>query len=149
MALSVHKSFAGPAWPLGFVTVTAAGTPVPLMTNVDANNYNAPETAIGPFTVAQGLGTAPTCHKIIIQPYKPGANNNGMVSNTGNIYLMVAPAGGAGNRSDSGAMCLVIPPGSGSGTWPAQEMEGDTISPYKFFLDADVSGEGGLVTLTI
>jgi hypothetical protein len=119
------------------------------MVNVDANNNNAPETAIAPGTAAQGLGTSPTCHKIFIQPYKPGANNNGMISNTGNVYLLLAPAGGSGNRSDSGAICLVIPPGSGSATWPAQESEGATISPYHFFIDNDVAGEGGLVTLQI
>jgi hypothetical protein len=118
------------------------------MTNVVPSNSNSPETATS--VSSPGLATSPTCHKIFIQPYKPAANNNGMVSNTGNIYLMAVGVGsGPGNRSDSGAMVFVIPPGSGSTTYPAQEAEGDVVSPYKFFLDADVSGEGGLVTLQI
>lgn len=146
MALSVQKTIGGPMWPLGYVNVAAAGTPVNLMVNVDPSNNNSPETPTS--TKSPGLGTAPTCHKIILQGFHPGANNNGMVINSGYVYLMGAAAGGTGNRSDSGAMLGVIVPGA-TYTWPASEMELDTISPYRFFLDSDANNEGCLATLAL
>lgn len=144
MALSVQQTFGGPVWPLGCVVVTTPGTPVCIMHNVDANNNNAPGTAVGPGTAA-AMGTTPTFHKIFFQGYHPGANNNGMVINSGNVYLLVAGAQGPGNRSDSGAMVFVIPPG-GTGTWPSSEVERDAVQPYQFFVDAD-SANDGLLTV--
>jgi hypothetical protein len=147
MALSQCQARSGPVWPLGCVVVPSPGTPVNIMFNVDPQNNNAPGTAYGPGTPVSA-GVTPTCHKIFIQGVHPGANNNGMVLNSGNIYLMVAPQGGPGNRSDSGAIAAVIFPGSGS-TWPANEMELDTVSPYSFWVDADSANDGALITLQI
>ena len=133
-------------WPPGYVNVPASGTPVNLMVNVDPANNNSPNTATS--IKNPGLGTAPTCHKIFLQGYHPGAGNNGMVVNSGNVYLMAAGVQGPGNRSDSGAMLMVIPPGSGA-SWPGSEVEMDSVSPYLFWIDSDVSGEGALCTLQI
>jgi len=55
-------------------------------------------------------------------------------------------SGGAGNRSDPGAMVYVLFPG-GAVTIPGQEIDGPTISPYRYVIDSDVDGEGALVTL--
>jgi len=147
MALSVCQARSGPCWPLGCVIVLTPGTPVNIMFNVDPNNNNAPGTAFGPGT-NQSAGYTPTCHKIFIQGVHPGANNNGMVPNSGNIYLMVGAAGGSGNRSDSGAMAMVVFPASG-GTWPGSEIELDTVSPYIFSVDADSANDGALIVLQV
>ena len=142
-------------WPLGFVAVANNGTPVNILKNVDANNVNAP----GAFAPAPGAGIrqaeyTPTCHKVTFQGMKPGNNNNGMISNTGMVYVVrtLGPgssnnnSGGPGNRSDSGAIVYVLWPG-GSVTIPGLEVDGPAISPYRYSLDADVDGEGALVTL--
>lgn len=114
------------------------------MKNVDPSNNNAANNASTPST--------PRCRKIVLQGVKPGNNNNGMVANAGNVYLLAAlgpgnqNAGGPMNRADSGAMYFVLPPG-GSTTLPVAEGDGPGISPYRFTIDSDVDGEGALVTL--
>jgi hypothetical protein len=146
MALSVLQQPFGNAWPLGFVAVAANGTPVNLMVNVDANNTYGPSNPTTPYT--------PRCRKIVLQGMKPGNSNNGMIPNTGYVYLLAAlgpgaannNAGGPQNRTDSGAMYAVLPPG-GIVVIPVAENEGPGISPYGFTLDSDVNGEGALVTL--
>lgn len=147
MALSIFGIQSGVEWPLGFVGVSSNGTPVNIMSRVDPSNNNAPGT-FG----ANSAQYTPTCHKIFFQGYKPGSNNNGMVINTGTIYILRAlgpgngNAGGPQNRTDSGAMVLVVPPGA-TGVIPADESDRAAISPYLYTIDADVDGEGGLVTL--
>jgi hypothetical protein len=140
---SVYKDRTGPDWPLGFVSVGTPGTPVCIMVNVDANNVNAPESSSNNLTSEY----TPTSCAVGIQGYKPGANNVGMVANTGNVYLMRKGVGsGAGNRSDTGAMVKVIPPGQDY-FYPSDPQGGQRWSPYRYFLDADNAGEGALVTL--
>lgn len=153
MANSIIQDPQGVEWPLGFVAVATPGTPVNIMVNVDANNVNAPGSSTGiPGTPAIAAEYTPRCHKVFIQGFKPGNNNNGMIGNTGNVYVMrsLGPGnqngGGPGNRSDSGAMVFVVPP-QGFATLPADEMDAATISPYRYSLDADVAGEGALVVL--
>lgn len=153
MALSIYQDPQGVDWPLGFVAVANNGTPVNIMVNVDANNSNAPGTfAAQPGSPATTSEYTPRCHKVTFVGIKPGNNNNGMINNTGNVYVMrtLGPGnqnmGGPGNRSDSGAMVYVVFPGS-STTIPSDEMDMGTISPYRYSLDADVNGEGALVTL--
>lgn len=146
MALSIHKSIAGPMWPLGLILVPTPGTPVNIMSLVDANNNNAPETVVGPG--GAGLGTAPTCHKIFIQAVKANANNNGLTTSTGNVYLCTGPAGGNGGKADYGCVLFVLQPGQ-SATWPASEVERDSVSPYRFFIDADSANDGALVCLQV
>lgn len=148
MALSVIQDPQGTDWPLGFVAVAANGTPVNIMRNVDANNNNAP------YRAANGTNAeyTPRCHKIFIQAYKPGNSNNGMVPNSGFLYILrsFGPGnnnfGGTGNRADSGAMVQIVPPG-GQAILPANEDDDATISPYRYTLDVDTDGDGGLVTL--
>lgn len=153
MALSTFQDPQGIDWPLGFVAVANNGTPVNLMKNVDANNVNAPGTkSAAPGVALVGAEYTPRCHKIFIQAWKPGNNNNGMVTNTGNVYIMRAlgpgngNSGGPGNRADSGAMVQILAPGDFA-TIPADEINAATISPYRYTLDVDVDGEGALVTL--
>lgn len=146
--ISVFKDFFGVDWPLGFVAVAAIGTPVNIMNNVDPTNLwkgsTTANAATGEYTVI--------CHKVMIQGYQPGANNNGMVPNAGNVYILrsLGPgnsnSGGPANRSDSGAMVFVLPPG-GQVILPADEYQGPSISPYRYTLDADNNNDGGLVTL--
>lgn len=147
MALSIQR-YCAPVWPLGAIVVPTPGTPVNIMFLVDPGNSNAPETAVGPGTVL-GAAYAPTCHKIFLQGVHPGANNNGMVINTGNVYLTVAPAGnGTGGRVDSGSIVFTIFPGAAV-TWPGSEVDRNSISPYKFWIDSDSANDGALVSLQV
>ena len=154
MANSVILDPQGCDWPLGFVAVTNNGTPVNIMINVDANMVNAPGATTGlPGAGVTAAEYTPTCHKVTFQGIKPAANNaGGMVLNDGWVYILRAlgpgnqNSGGAGNRSDPGAMVYVLFPG-GAVTIPGQEIDGPTISPYRYTIDSDVDGEGALVTL--
>jgi len=133
-------------WPLGFIKVPIIGTPVALTSLIDPNNLSSPNTTTGP-----GNGPILTQQEYTISfrglsifGYKPGNNNNGMISNVGNIYLLGAPAGGSGNRSDSGAIIAVIAPLANY--WYPPEGAGlERISPYFLWLDADNNNDGGLV----
>lgn len=146
--ISVFLDFFGVDWPLGFVQVPIAGTPVNLMNNVDPTRLWRPSTVANSST---GDWTV-TCHKILIQGYQPGANNNGMIPNSGNVYILrsLGPgnsnSGGPGNRADSGAMVFILPP-AGQVVLPADEWQGPTISPYRYTIDVDNNNDGGLVTL--
>jgi len=142
---SVQKSIGGPYWPLGMIVVPTPGTPVRITSRVDPSNNNAPETSNAPGSAAanNAQAYAPTVHKIFFQGYHPNANNNGLIPNTGNIYLLVAGAQGSGNKSDYGSMIMVIGPGGG-GTWPAAELEADTVNPYALYVDADSANDGVL-----
>jgi hypothetical protein len=142
MAFSIHRDRTGPEWPLGYVNDSNNGTPVCLMVNVDANNYGAPNSG----TNSNVPEYSSVCRAIGIQGYHPGNNNNGMVNNTGNIYLLRAPAGGSGNRSDPGAMVKIIPPG-GDFFFTIDGTGQTMFSPYNYFIDSDVNNEGALCTL--
>lgn len=147
MPLSVYKSLRGSAVPLGFVQVSNSGTAVPLSKNIDANNGNAPGTVFPNPPQFPGSQTefSPSFRSFNIFGWQPAANNNGMQLNSGNIYLLAAPAGnGSGNRSDSGAMLAIIPPG-GQYTYPPSGAHFDRFSPYTLYLDADSNNDGGLV----
>ena len=152
MANSTMQDAFGCDWPLGYVNVPTGGTPVNIMINVDANMVNAPGAGAGrPWGPgSERAEYTPTCHKVTFQGVKPG--NNNMVPNTGNVYIVRAlgpgnhNAGGPQNRSDPGAMVYVLPPG-GSVVLPSMEMDGPTISPYRYALDVDNNNEGALVTL--
>jgi hypothetical protein len=149
MALTVMQDPFGVEWPLGYVNVSANGTPVNIMVNVDPSNNNAPWQITGP-GFNSGPEYTPRCHKVTFQAMKPAANNNGMVTNNGNVYIVRSQSSnnfaGAGNRADPGAMVWVLPPGS-IATLPADEMDRATISPYRYSIDTDNNNEGALVTL--
>ena len=145
MALSVQQQRTGPDWPLGYINVANNGTPVNIMSLVDPNNNNHPNTASNSNTSEY----TPRAKQIQFIGMHPGANNNGMVPNTGYVYVVCpAQANGLGNRSDPGAIVTVIPPGGGTYPLPISLGDSDTqFSPYRYSLDADVNGEGALVTL--
>lgn len=140
----------GNFWPLGFVAVPAPGTPVRLTFNVDPGNNNAPGTRTGP-----GFGAGeytPVAHRIWIQAYKPGGNNTAMQFTSGRVYVLqsLGPnnqnSGGSGNASDTGVIITILEPG-GFTNLPAMEMDGASLSPYRVSIDADVAGDGAIVTL--
>jgi hypothetical protein len=143
--MSVVKLTLGPAWPLGFVAVANNGTPVCIMTNVDANNRNAPWTSSNNTTSEYTVN----CKGVWFYGYKPGANNSGLVPNTGNVYISWNPqANNNQNRNDYGAMVGLIPANGGSFSLP-QSMADPNLrfSPYSYTIDADVNGEGAIVVL--
>lgn len=141
MALSIERAYTGPVWALGFIGVPTAGTPVNIMSRVDANNVNNPNTVTSNNTALQTEYTR-ACRAIAFQGYQPGANNNGMVVNTGNVYILVAPAGGSGNRSDSGAIVKVLPPGGDYVLSAITPGFNDMFSPYQIWLDVDNNNDG-------
>lgn len=154
MANSVFQDPFGSDWPLGYVNVPALGTPVNIMVNVDPNNNNAPGAGAGiPWGVARnGAEYTPTCHKVVFQGMKPGNNTVSWVPNTGNVMICRAlgpgngNAGGSGNRLDTGAIVFILGPG-GVVTLPGLEVDGATISPYRYTIDVDNNNDGAIVTL--
>lgn len=145
MALSVERFYTGPVWPLGYVNVTTPGTVVNIMTNIDSANVNNPNTVSN--NSANQTEYTRACKAIAFQGYKPGANNNGMVVNSGNVYIMAAAAGGAGNRADSGAIIKVLPPGGDYVLSAITPGFNDMFSPYQVWLDSDNANDGALVTV--
>lgn len=145
MALSIERSYTGPVWPLGVVAVATPGTKVNIMTNIDSANVNNPNTVSNNAALQTEYTRA--CRAIAFQGYHAGANNSGMVTNTGNVYILVAPAGGAGNLSDSGAMVKVLPSGGDFVLSAITPGFNDMFSPYQIWLDADNANDGALVTL--
>ena len=142
MPNSVHQDRSGSNWPLGFVTVPTPGTPVRLTANVDPNNYDAPET---PTSGLGGQRPTPTCNQIILQGYKPaGGQSHGLIPNTGRVYILRKPtAAGSGNYDDTGVIVGVIEAGGGAYNLPPSGgLPITSLSPYQFYLDADVAGEG-------
>lgn len=145
MANSVMKDRQGPDWPLGFVSVTTSGTPVSFMINVDPTNANDPAT-VTPGTVGTNEYTF-RCQQIVIQGFKPSGGK--MVNNTGNVYVIRRPStGGTGNLTDTGAMVMIVAPGQ-TGVLASSALVNDVFSPYRYRLDADISGEGALITILI
>jgi hypothetical protein len=143
MALSVMKDKQGPDWPLGAIIVVTPGTPVGIMSLVDPNSYNAPETATGTHSAEY----SELCQQIMFQGFKSNAGT-GMLQNTGNIYICRLGVQGSGNRTDFGAIVAVLAPGQTIfiGSAPRNR---DTFSPYRYYLDADNANDSALVTLFV
>jgi hypothetical protein len=162
MAVSVVKAFYGPLWPLGIIVVGTSGTPVGIMSLVDAGSYNAPETAstaggLDPYPQLQAEYANCAAYDVIITPMK---SVGPVVANTGSIYVVMYPlrtGSGAGNKTDSGAIVLTIPPINFASTGAPQPYHLSTcisgfqskFNPYNLYLDADNSADGALVTLMI
>jgi hypothetical protein len=148
MANSIQKLKGAPVTPLGFVKVTTPGTPVAFSANIDANNTNSPSTPYPPPDNFPGAGTeyAGSFRGFAIQTYQPNGNNQSIpyIPNVGNVYLMVAAAGGSGNRFDSGSLVKIIPPGADF-FFPSPGTGRDMFSPYTLFLDADNGNDGAIV----
>ncbi len=138
MANSVLKNNTGPIWPLGYINVPTAGTPVRITANIDANNNNAPENS-------NGTEYAIAFRSIWFAGYHQDANNNMQVNN-GNVYVLMNPSGGSGNRQDAGAMVMIVAPGSTAPLPSSLASPGDRFSPYKFYIDVDTNNDGSLIT---
>jgi hypothetical protein len=146
MANSVQKLRGAAVTPLGFVKVTTPGTPVCIMNNLDPANNSSPKTATGPYLGPYGADVpySPAMRGFGFQGFKQNADNT-VSPNTGNVYILVAPAGvGSGNNQDTGAMVKVLPSGYDY-FYPPEGANIDRTSPYFLFLDADTAGDGAIV----
>jgi len=148
MAPSVQQDRHGPIWVLGQIFVTSPGTPVDIMSLVDSTLRDAPENAVGGATVSGGgaVGAEYTnrAQQIIFQAFK----NNPAVNNTGNIYIIKKGGTGTLNRSDTGAIVVVIAPGN-TFVLSSAPLDRNVFSPYEFFIDADNANDACQVTLII
>lgn len=144
MALSVQKDREGPDWPLGLIVVASAGTPVSIMSLVDATNVNDPSTAT-PGTSGANEYTE-RAQQIIFQGFK--ASGSGLGNNTGNIYICRKGAQGAGNRNDYGSIVACIAPGQ-TFVLASAALDRNVFNPYRYFVDADTANDSCLVTLII
>jgi len=145
MANSVYLDKQGTDWPLGFIKVVTPGVPVELMSLVDSAGVNDPNAA----TSATSDEYTVRCQQIIFQGFKPGGSG-GMVNNAGNVYIVRddGAGGGSGNRTDTGAIVLVLTPGT-TITLASAPLNRNVFSPYRYSIDADNANDGALVTLII
>ena len=146
MANSVHKNPQGPLWPLGSVVVGIPGTPVNMMVNIDSGKVDAPETATTPSSKEYTV----RAQQIIIQGFKAGAGGNGLVNNTGNIYVVLNPGvgSGTGNRSDQGSIIECITPGQ-TAVLASAPLNRNVFNPYELYIDSDNGGDAAQITLLI
>jgi len=146
MANSVLKDLQGPDWPLGFVSVTTPGTPVSIMTNVDASGVNDPKT----LTTSGSNEYTVRAQQIIFQAVKPTGSSPAYANNSGLVYLVRRNAAiqGSGNRADAGVVVKVLVPGETFFLAVGPQVN-DAFSPYRYSVDADTSGDGLQVTLLI
>lgn len=140
---SVQQDKFGPDWPLGMITVTAAGTPVSIMSLVDPSGINDP----GVPTSGSNDAYTRNAQQIAFQAVKPGTSH-GTQPNTGNIYIMRKGIQGVGNRDDYGSMVEVLTPGQTLFIASAA-MNRNVYSPYRYYIDADNNGDSAIVTLFI
>lgn len=134
----------GPDWPLGFIVVPTPGTPVPIMSNVDATLINAPQTANPP---SPNSATRPsneytsTCQQIMFQGYKSAAP---ALMNTGNVYIVRK----GGSKADTGTIVKILAPGE-TFFLASAALNLNVFSPYRYEIDADTANDGALVTLIV
>ncbi len=143
--MAALQDYYGPDWPLGFIQVVTPGTIVNLMSLVDPNNVNDPN--VSNRTPAAGVREyTANAHQIIFQGYQPNSlvYGGGMITNAGNVYIVRE----GGTRNDASHIIGVIPPG-GSFSLPIGALVSNGLSPYRYYLDADVAGDGAIVTLII
>src|SRR5271155_755400 len=139
MANSVCKDKQGPVWPLGSIVVATAGTPVNIMSLVDASNVNAPETPTPGTAGADEYSSR--AQQILFQGYKAGGGPPSLTPNTGNVYILKkGSTGGTGNATDKGVIIGVIQPGQ-TFTLGSAALNRNVFGLYEYFLDADTSGD--------
>jgi hypothetical protein len=149
MAQSKMTGYSGPFVPLGLIAVAVAGTPVRMSSLIDPSSNNAPETAT-PAVSANNTGAAvPSAEytvrfqQIMIQGFKSNGGN-GLINNTGNIYVMLkGNSGGLGNRTDFGAMVVCVAPGA-TAFLASAPLNRNVFSPYQLWIDADNAGDSAL-----
>jgi hypothetical protein len=150
--MTVLRDRQGPDWPLGLIAVATPGTPVGIMSIVDSANSDDPATATptapGPPSPAPGKDASNdytvTCQQIIFQGYKAGSGTVAAM-NSGLVYIIRK---GAANASDTGTIVKILQPGE---TWvlASSALNSNVLSPYRYILDADIAGDGALVTLLV
>jgi hypothetical protein len=115
------------------------------MSLVDPYLYNAPETL--PSSNAYEYTIA--AQQIVFQAGKPGASH-GTQANTGNVYLVMYAARGAGtgNRDDMGTLIWTFS-GSSNLFLASAPLSRNKYSPYNLYIDADTAGDGVFVSLLI
>ena len=158
MAVSTLKNIYGPLWPLGLIVVATKGTPVSIMSLVDATSANAPETAstaAGLQTTTTGMYEYASCaaYDILLTPMK---SVNPVVANTGAIYVVMYPlrTAGTGNNADPGVLVMTIPPFTAGTLTPVHLSStvgrlSSHFNPYNLYLDSDNNSDGAIVTLLI
>lgn len=146
MANSVHKDKFGPDFPLGNIVVAAAGTPVSIMSLVDPSGVNDPSAAT-PGTAAADEYTV-SFHQIIFQAIKAGAGPPAITNNAGLTYILrKGAAGGTGNKTDLGTLIKTLAPGETFAYPPnPSAMSKNCMNGYRYFVDADTTGDAVQVT---
>lgn len=146
MANSVHRDRQGPDWPLGNIAVVTPGTPVSIMSLVDAAGADDPSA---PTSSTSGEYTA-AAQQIIFQAIKAGAGPPliSAAANTGFIYIVRKPTAGGGGTGDTGVIVKALAPGE---TWVlgSSALVRNVFNPYRYFVDGDTAGNGCQVTLII
>ena len=144
MANSVQIDPRGPDWPLGNIVVPTPGTPVNIMSIVDPTNANDPATLAPSATGVTKMEYTPKFQQIIFQGFKAGAN--GLIVNTGNVYIVRKPIGaGSGGHNDLGCIVFCVTPGQ-TFVLAGSYMSGDMWSPYRYSIDADTANDACQVT---
>jgi hypothetical protein len=138
MASTVNQDRQGPDWPLGFIALVTPGTPVSIMSLVDAALVNDPgaltSTTSNEFTVR--------CQQIFFMGFKPGVSTR-LVNNSGNIYICRKNTTGT---TDTGVILKTLVPGE-SFFLGSSAMNRNVYNPYRYYIDGDTAGDGALVTL--
>jgi hypothetical protein len=146
MANSILSARSGPLWPLGFIKVVTAGTPVNIMSVVDPTGLGNPNTPCTPGSAVPEYGFR--AQQIILWGYQP-STGPAYIPNTGNVYVLLAPdKNGSGNASDTGVLVAIIQPG----TWfdlASAPTVSNKFGPYSFFIDADNDEDGVMPVLLI
>lgn len=149
MALSKISLRTGPVWALGYINVANSGTPAGLMTNVDANNTMSP--LFSPSPGNPGAEYTPRFRSIWFYGLQPGANNNGLVNNTGRVYINYNPLQANNNynnnqnRSDAGSIVGWVDPGQAFVLPQSLGAGSLELSPYSYTLDSDNNNDGCIV----
>lgn len=147
MANSIHRDINGTDWPLGNIIVAAAGTPINIMSLVDATLSAAPEQPVQ-------SGLAPIFEPefqvrfftILFQALKAGAGPPSLANNTGIVYIIrKAAAGGTGNATDKGVIIKALVPGENF-SLPSLANSFNIYNPYRYFIDADTNADACQVT---
>lgn len=134
----------GPDFPLGLIVVASPGTPVNIMSLVDASNVNAPETA----TSTSSDEYTVRAQQIWVQGMKAAAN--GLQNNSGNVYLCRKGVQGTGSphNGDYGTCVLVVPAGQVL-FYCTSALVRNGLNPYRYYIDADNTNDSAIVSLIL
>jgi len=143
MANSVLVIPAGPLWPLGSIVVSTGGVPVGIMSVVDPNGDNDPNTP----TTAESDDYTRRCQQIVFQGFKQTGGAAPMVPNAGNVYILKRGSGSV-NRDDAGSLIGILLPG-GAFVLASAPLNRNVFSPYDILVDADNNGDSASVLLII